>query len=214
MMQVRQVVNVIKRELRVNLFSRSFLLATFIPLLILAVIAGLIPLAGSMQKKANQVRTDPYEIGVIGASPMLLDAVKEHAAQYTLANGMPMFDFTSLTVLGVPQERLIQLAREKVLENNLAAFFVLQGDISRDGKCDFHAPRNFRLDLPRKISWALTLTARELRMQNAGLEPDEVKAMMRGITWNAYEVLADRAKGDGKKSKANFMKMFIPSIVA
>jgi len=214
--RMRNIVLVAKRELGEIIGTKGFLLMLFLPLLMLFAMGALIPIADKMMRQANATRTQSYRIGVIGATPEIVETWREKIQDRKLANGLPMFELIPLSSFTLPKEALEESAISKVRGKEWDAYAMIQGDILDQGRCDFNSMRGFDMRLTGDLSRALAEVARRERLKAEGLDPARIDHLTRWINWNEYELApAPAAEGKvGDKSRASFDKLFIPALVS
>jgi ABC-2 type transport system permease protein len=208
-MNPRNVFLVFRREFRVIIFSKGFLLGTFIPILILSLIAGLMLKGESILRKSTDQRTEPYQVGVIGSHPELNVQWKDELKRYTLENGNNKYTLVDLSVIGIPQETLLANARDRVLQKKLDAYILITGDlVSGEGNTAYYSRRGFIEQMPRDMHRTLSTAVQNIRLQRENLDTQKIRSLMNWVSWNAYEVVENQ---DGDKNEANFLKTFIPA---
>ncbi len=211
-----KVLHVARQEVWSIVFTKGFVFMLLVPLFFLFLMSGFIPLIERFMETAKTNRTDSVRIGVIGGDPGLVEDWRSRIQDKKLANGLPLFIFTSLPVLGIAEDDQLKAAQKRVRNHELDAIAVIRGDLTSEGRCEFYFMRGFNIELPSDLRWPLNAIVNDLRFKNAGYDPATISALSRGITWNEFEIPLESSPeaGSEQKHEANFDKLFAPAIVS
>ena len=213
---IQNIMHVANREIRQTMGKKGFLLALFLPIVLLAVICSLVPLAKSLIEHSQNLRTESVKIGVLGSDPKIMEAWHDHLEDQKLPNGAPLFDLHPITVLGLSPQIVEKNVKKKLFAKEWDAYVIISGDITQEGKCDFYTSRGFDLTLPHKLSNALRNAVRNERLKAEGLDPARIAILNRGITWNEFELTPEtQAQGtvEGVKRRARFEDLIGPALI-
>ncbi len=215
-LSIQNVIHVAKREIHQTMGKKGFLLALIIPVVFLAGICSLVPLAKSLIEKSENLRTEPVKIGVLGANPTIMKSWREHLRDQKLPNGLPLFEFNPIHVMGISDEIMEKNAKQKVFQQEWDAYIVMDGDITKYGQCDFYTTRGFDLNFPRVLFRTLQSAVKNERLMGEGLDPERIERLNRGISWNEYEISPEikaSGKEGGKKRRAKFEDLIGPALI-
>ncbi|RJP26589.1 MAG: ABC transporter permease [Candidatus Omnitrophota bacterium] len=218
---IRNVALVAQREIRQTMGKKGFLVALILPILLLALICSLVPLAEKLLNRSQNLRTESVKIGVIGNDADIIEKWRIKLDEEKLPNGRPLFSLESLSILGISRTLLEQNAQKKVRDKEWNAYVVFSGDITQNGKCDFYTSRGFDLNLPYVLSRSLREVIRNQRLLAEGLDPQRINLLNRGITWNEFELSLEskptsekeETKKEGTKRRARFEDLIGPAMI-
>lgn len=210
----RNVVCVARREIWEVIGAKGFILMLFVPLLMLLLMGSLIPLAEKLMTKAQENQTESIKIGVVNATQDIIKNWEGELCWHKLSNEKPLFSLVPINEPGLLPEMHVENARQQVFQKKLGAFVSMKGDITATGQCEFNCTRGFNMMLTGDLSGALRRVVQIERLKQDGLDPERVQHLMRGITWNEYEITPEIVPGQGEgKRKASFDKVFGPALI-
>ena len=174
-LSLKKITILIHRDVKAIVFSKGFILGTFIPVFILSLVTLLMVKGDQIMRNPNNEQTLPFKIGLINASPDFMQLLTERTNEFKLSNGNSKYQVISLSIMGLPEEDIISSARKKILRGELNAFAIFQGDVLSDGKCDFYLPRNYSFDNPQQhILFYNAIHPANNSLIEAGLEPQRI----------------------------------------
>ena len=215
-LKARNVGLVLLREVREIVGTKGFVFMLLLPLIMLMFMGLLIPLVERLQHRAQEIRTTPVKIGVIGMEADLLENWRTALTEKKLSNGLNLFELTPLSTFSLPESVVIEGAQKNVREKQLDAYVQAKGDLTGQGQCDFYSMRGLEMQLPGQLSSALAKVVRNERLKADGLDPERINLLTRWIGWNEYELPAapvQTENGQGIR-RADFSRVFAPAMIA
>lgn len=212
-MQLRNVYLVARREFMQAVMRKTFLIGIFLPMIILGIMLSMSSLMEKATQYVKDKQTKTLIIGVLSTSPTIMEIWQNELQSRKLQNGLPQFSLQSIKPFGIPIEVLEQNAETKVRNKEWDAYVHLKGDITENGTVEFFALKGFPFDMPRALYTALQDTVRRIRLESQGLDPEQIRFLIRGISWNEYELKQVASAGEDKKQRTSFENTFIPALV-
>jgi len=193
---------VVGREFFTRARTKGYIIGTLMFPIILIFLFGGIFLFG----RFFQPSTQNYE--VIDQTGKIFPQMVEMLPD-TLKDGNLRFKFSEIKTANEDLESIIEKLREKVLNKQIDGFLIIGDDIITTKQVKYSARNVSNFDDLEKIEWAISKSVGNIRLENKGYYPEEIRQELKSgyINITSYQVTD---KGEVSKSGvSNFLLTYL-----
>jgi len=202
----KKIFAVINREYFTRVRTKGFIIGTILFPLILVFLFGGIFLIG----RFFQPETRHYSI--IDKTDLLYDDLVVILPD-TLKNGDPKFSFNKIDWVQENDQEIIEELQSKVMGKQLHGYLVIPEDILESRVVKYSAKNISDYEELERLQWGISRVVGNLRLQNKGVSPDEIRQEMR-LGWISLQSAQVTEKGEiSKEGTSNFFLTYLLSYV-
>jgi len=189
---------VIKREYFTRVRTKGFIIGTLLFPIILIFLFGGIFIFG----RFFQPTTKHYSI--IDKTDQIYDDLVIMLPD-TLKNGKLRFQFDKITGEVQNYDEIIKDLQNRIINKQLDGYLIIPEDILETRIVKYSARNVSDYEELEKLQWAISRVVGNLRLQNKGLSPEEIRQEMR-LGWISLESTQVTKKGEiSKDGTSNFL---------
>lgn len=162
---------VVSREFATRAKTRGYIIGTLMFPIIMIFLFGGIFIFG----KFFQPSTQHFE--VIDQSGRIFDQMVIMLPD-TLKNGSPKFSFNELKASPLEMDSVVEKLRYKVRSKQITGFIIIPENILEIKEAKYSARNISNFDDMRKIEWAISKSCSNIRLENLGYSPEEIRREM------------------------------------
>jgi len=195
---------VIKREYFTRVRTKGFIIGTLLFPIILIFLFGGIFIFG----RFFQPTTKHYSI--IDKTDQIYDDLVIMLPD-TLKNGKLRFQFDKITGEVQNYDEIIKDLQNRIINKQLDGYLIIPEDILETRIVKYSARNVSDYEELEKLQWAISRVVGNLRLQNKGLSPEEIRQEMR-LGWISLESTQVTKKGEiSKDGTSNFLLTYLLS---
>ncbi len=195
---MNKILTIIKREFMTKFFTKGFLIGTLLSPFIMLGLIFFPALLGDI----DQERTNHFHF--VDQSGTLASQMNT-LFNDTLSDGSPEFQLTEISPATFASDR--QRLETALEEDAMDAILVIPENVLSNGKIDFLATSVGGLSVLGKMEGRFQEAINKIRLQDAGLDPDNVEKLTANVDINTLKV------GGGEQSEDAFDQQMIMAVV-
>lgn len=198
---MKKVWIIIKREYKINVFKKSFIIMTILtPLIMMAM--GIVPSLLMMMDTEER-----YDINLIDKSNLVATSLQKELAD-TLKTGELEYTINAVDIEG--QVVTTVLAEQKELINNdqIDGLIYIPGTIADSGKIEYYSKNIANIDLNRRIRNGVNEIVANHRILKSGLDPKIIDQITRRSSLRTIKIV----KG-GEETERGFLQEYFGTFI-
>ncbi len=190
-----KTVAIIKREFLTTVKTKGFIIGTA---LFPVFLVGLTMLPAMLMRSSLDAER---QVAVIDQSQMVQQRFEETLEQETNDQGRSIYNVEIIDPTATDSDDLYASLNQRVMDGELDAYVIFPRDVKETNQYDIYTKNTSNFQLKYKLDNAATDAVSHLRMQESGLDPDEVRNLTARVRGETYKVSLEGATQESGEAK-------------
>ena len=192
---------IIKREYKINVFKKSFIIMTILtPLIIMAM--GIVPSLLMMMDTEER-----YEINLIDESNLVATSLQKELAD-TLKTGELEYTINPVSIAGQNASEILSEQKELINSDEIDGLIYIPATIADSGRIEYYSKNIANIDLNRSIRNGVNDIVANHRILKSGIDPKTIDQLTRRASLRTVKIV----KG-GEETERGFMQEYFGTFI-